>query len=105
MGLMYPTDYGYAAGNRCVTGTNLISYDSSCKSKDWLYNSSNLQWLMSPRSNNSNYVWNVNASGNVVSGHNSVNTIGLVFPVFYLTSTTSITSGSGTQDDPYLVSR
>lgn len=24
--------------------------------------------------------------------------------VFYLTSTTSITSGSGTQDDPYLVS-
>ena len=37
IGLMYPSDFGYAAGNTCVTGTTLYNYDGGCYKKDWLY--------------------------------------------------------------------
>ena len=53
VGLMYPSDYGYAAGNTCVNGTRLYDYDGGCKNKDWLYISNTFQWLMSPDSSNS----------------------------------------------------
>ena len=102
VGLMYPTDYGYAAGNSCATGTNLSSYNSSCTNKDWLYNPSNWQWLMSPGSLTSDCVWGVNSSG-FVDDFNISDGPGLVSPVFYLTSTTSIVDGDGSETNPYLL--
>ena len=102
VGLMYPTDYGYAAGNSCSTGTNLFDYDSSCKSKDWLYNSSKWHWLMSPGSGTSYLVWLVDYAGGVYSSANDSTYSGLVSPVFYLTSDVSITGGTGTSSDPYI---
>ena len=104
VGLMYPSDYGYAAGNDCVTGTNLYDYDGSCKSKDWLYNSSNLQWLMSPRSDYSDVVWYVNSPG-YVFGNGSVYWTSLASPVFYLTSDINITGGTGTSSDPLIATK
>ena len=101
VGLMYPSDYGYASGNSCATGTNLGSYNNICKYRGWLYNSSGIQWLMSPGSNNSNYVMRIGAAGHV--NIYSSNSIGLVSPVFYLTSDVSITGGTGTSSDPYLL--
>ena len=103
VGLMYPSDYGYAAGNGCATGTSLYEYGSSCKSQDWLYNSSSWQWLMSPCSISSAIVWDVDSSGKFLN--NIVGATGLVFPVFYLTSDVSITSGTGTSTDPYIVTK
>ena len=102
VGLMYPSDYGYAAGKSCGDGTELSSYASSCKSKDWLYNLSNLQWLMSPSSDKSDRAWYVVSIGSV-SNSNARNT-GLVFPVFYLNSSASISSGDGTLAAPYNLS-
>ena len=103
VGLMYPSDYGYAAGNSCATGTNLSSYDSSCKSKDWLYNSSNWQWLMSPYSDNFGFAWIVYSTG--IVGYYSSNDTGLVSPVFYLTSDVNITGGTGTSSDPLIATK
>ena len=103
VGLMYPSDYGYAAGNSCATGTNLNGYNSSCKSKDWLYNSGNWQWIMSPRSSYSDFVWDVYWSGGVLSYSSS--NLGSVSPVFYLKSSVSITSGTGTSTDPYIATK
>ena len=102
IGLMYPSDYGYAAGNSCATETDLYDYDSSCKSNDWLLNTSNWQWSMSPVVGVSYRMWYVGSTG-VVDNY-SVNSRGLNFPVFYLTSDVSITSGTGTSTDPYLLS-
>ena len=104
VGLMYPSDYGYAAGNDCATNTNLSGYNSSCYTKDWLYNSSSFQWLMSPVSDNSYRVWYGTTSGVVNYGFYS-NNAGLVSPVFYLTSDVSITSGTGTSTDPYIATK
>ena len=104
VGLMYPTDYGYAAGNSCATGTNLDDYGSSCMNKDWLYNSSNFQWLMSPGSSKSRISWAVHFVG-YADYESGVRNLGSVSPVFYLTSDVVITGGTGTSSDPYLVSK
>ena len=102
VGLMYPSDYGYAAGNTCVTGTDTNNYDGGCNNKDWLYNS-NCQWLISPHLGVSYYVFSVYSSGSV-GFYNDVRAANLVRPVFYLSSSASITDGEGTSTDPYILS-
>ena len=102
IGLMYSSDYGYAAGNTCVTGTGPSNYDGGCKNKDWLYILTN-QWLMSPNSRDSYYVFYVSGGGRVYDDGDSPNAFA-ARPVFYLTSTTSIASGKGTSTDPYILS-
>ena len=102
VGLMYPSDYGYAAGNSCTSGTNLISYNKGCQQKDWLYSSVTNQWLMSPHSGSSNIAWDVYYIGYVRSDY--VNIRRAVRPVFSLSPNTTISSGTGTIDDPYILS-
>ena len=109
VGLMYPSDYGYAAGNSCVTGTDPYNYDGGCKNKDWLWmtNSSDYangyEWLMSPRSGGSVGAFYVGSSGYVgYSGY--VYYVGSVRPVFYLSSSASISDGDGTSSAPYILS-
>ena len=103
VGLMYPSDYGYAAGNTCVNGTKLYDYDGGCMNKDWLYISNTYQWLMSPNSGNSNIVFFVFSDGYVRYDGYSVDDARSARPVFYLNSSTSITDGTGTSSDPYIV--
>ena len=104
VGLMYPSDYGYAAGNSCATGTNLSDYDdSNCYRKDWLFNSSSWQWLMSPRSGDSGGAFDVYSSG-CVSGDDNVYRAYSARPVFYLNSSASISEGEGTSAAPYILS-
>ena len=109
VGLMYPSDYGYAAGNSCVTGTELYNYDGGCKNKDWLWMTTssdytnNAEWLMSPRSGYSVYAFGVLSSGFVSNGI-SVDIVNSARPVFYLTSSASISDGEGTLTNPYILS-
>ena len=104
VGLMYPSDYGYAAGNVCTTEMILWQYVGECPNKDWLYNTGVNQWLMSPYACNSTKVHSVDYNGNVVNFNDG--TVGVAFavsPVFYLTPSASITSGTGTLTDPYIL--
>ena len=101
VGLMYPSDYGYAAGNICVSGTILNKYYEGCMNKDWLY-SKTYQWLMSPVSGHSYGVLYVTSLGSVSTEGNSFGTFP-VHPVFYLNSSASITSGEGTLNNPYIL--
>ena len=109
VGLMYPSDYGYAAGNTCVTGTDPYNYDGGCKNKDWLWMttssdySNNAEWLMSPRSDLSDYAFGVFSSG-YVNNNSFVNGVNSARPVFYLNSRASISEGEGTLDAPYILS-
>ena len=109
VGLMYPSDYGYAAGNVCATGTELFNYFGECSNKDWLYKTGVNQWLMSPNSGNSDYVLIVYDGGLVNRyGGSVIDSISYsalaVSPVFYLSSSASITGGNGTLDAPYILS-
>ena len=98
IGLMYLSDIGYAAGNKCVTSTDIITYYyNGCNEKDWLWKDG--EFLMSPIPGSKyNVFWYY--KGNY--GQNSSATE-YVRPTFYLKSTTVITSGTGTLSDPYLL--
>ena len=103
VGLMYPSDYCYAAGNSCVSGTELYNYSGGCMNKDWIYISNTDQWLMSPNSGDSYSVFHVSSFGYVNYGYKSNNPRS-VSPVFFLNSSASITGGNGTFDAPYILS-
>ena len=110
VGLMYPSDYGYAtSGGSTINRTSclakeLYNWDSSsysdCKNNDWLYNSSNSQWTLAPNSYNSNNVFIVDPSGNV-SGGGDADILCAMRPSVYLISKTSILGGEGTLENPY----
>ena len=104
VGLMYPSDYGYAAGNACVTGTTLWGYSSGCMNKDWLYISNTSQWPMSPHSGLSNRVLFVGHAGQVGNNDGYSNYALAVSPVFFLNSSANISDGEGTSTDPYILS-
>ena len=103
VGLMYTSDYGYAAGNSCVTGTDPYNYDGGCKNKDWLYYSNDNQWLMSPTSGHSYGVLRVYRDGQVYNYEYSHRALA-ASPVFYLNSSASISKGDGTLNAPYILS-
>ena len=110
VGFMYPSDYGYAAGNSCVTGTKLYNYNGGCMNKDWLWMTNTIyytnreEWLMSLCSGYSLAASGVSVYGFVGDG-SDVRSSYSVRPTFYLTSSTLITGGTGTESDPYIISK
>ena len=110
IGLMYPSDYGYAtSGGSSMDRTSCLAKElynwdgaSDCRSNDWLYNSSTAQWTLAPYSSYSGYVFFVDTTGDVIS--TDAHFQGAVRPSVYLLSETSIVSGEGTPEDPYQLS-
>ena len=101
IGLMYPSDYGYAADlSKCTK--QLGSYnDSTCKSNDWLFNSNN-QWTLTPNSGYSRNAWSVYSFGNL--NYNNASYTNGVRPVLYLASDLAMEPGDGTSSNPYKLS-
>ena len=98
IGLMYPSDYGYAASPDAWT-TNLYDYDNSTiTSNNWMYMGL-VEWTITPISSSSSYVFCVGSSGSL-NGSNA--RYGYAArPVFYLKSNVQLEGGSGTSSDPY----
>ena len=94
IGLMYVSDYGYTASNNYWTKA-LYNY-STATSSIWLYSGLS-EWTISRNSTNSYSVFHV-SSGRVY--HYTVTYILEIRPCFYLTSSTTYVSGSGTSSDP-----
>ena len=122
VGLMYPSDYGYATVGGSTTSktncrtTKLYSWDSSsfsdCKNNDWLFKSqssfvNNAEWLISPNASYSSSAAYLNSSGSVSPyGSNSVaNGKFAVRPTFYLDSSVLkiVGTGDGTKDNAYRI--
>ena len=106
VGLIYPSDYGYASGKLCSDSISVNSYNDSCKDRNWIFNNSN-QWLITPRSDSSNLVFYLNSTGTVsiiyIPTPEGAAKRRNVRPTFFLTSTTTIVSGTGSIDDPYVI--
>ena len=98
IGLMYPSDYGYAAYPDAWT-TNLSSYDSSTvRDNNWMYMGL-YEWAITPRSSFSDTVFFVFSPGDL---SNSIANLGYSGrPVFYLNSNVEYNGGSGTESDPF----
>ena len=118
VGLMYPSDYGYATGGgktldraACLnlplhlwyTDGNANAKD--CYGSDWLYNSDMWQWTLTPQANASisRYVFYVISYGRVDG--TSASRAGRVRPVVYLSSNVTISGGDGTLENPYTLER
>ena len=95
IGLMYVSDYGFAADQSGWT-TKLSSYNSNT-SKNWLYLGST-EWTLSRYSDSTNGAFNVASAGYVYGGY-VTDSYG-VRPSFNLLSSTTYVSGSGSMSDP-----
>lgn len=103
IGLMYPSDYGYASDlTKCQEKIN--NYNAStCSQNNWIYNMGSL-WLLTHDSARADRNWSINSSGNVsVNGNGNGGTSNglLVFPSLFLSSDVKIISGNGSISNPY----
>ena len=98
IGLMYASDYGYAASPD-AWATNLGSYNNSTiTSNNWLYMGA-LEWTINPSSSSSGTVFYVLNSGRLFT--DGAFTGCAARPVFYLGSNVELNGGTGTSSDPY----
>ena len=98
IGLMYASDYGFAASSSAWT-TQLSSYSSNT-SKNWLYLGS-YEWTISRNSDYAGYAFTVNSAGRV--SYTTVSRSFAVRPSFNLESSVKYVSGSGSMSDPVRV--
>ena len=122
VGLMYPSDYGYATVGGTTTNKSscrvkeLYNWDGSsysdCKNNDWLFTSQSSfvnsgEWLLSPYSSYSYYAARLVSSGYVDLGDNRsvASSLFAVRPTFYLDSSVLkiVGTGDGTKDNAYRV--
>ena len=108
IGLMYPSDYGYATGGGnykreyCLSQI-LYTWNAECYNDNWLYTSTNHQWTITPLggSDISSHAFGIDMSGFV--GGSPSGCPWLVRPTVYLKSNVQILSGEGSSTDPYLL--
>ena len=99
VGLMYPSDYGYAAGGEACLQTDLFSYNTNFQNNNWLFNT-DFQWMITPLSSFSYYVFDAYNEGNVASNSTTIMYAG-ARPSVYLKSSVVITTGDGSRENPY----
>ena len=117
VGLMYPSDYGYASVGGSTTNKSscraqaLYNWNSSsysdCKNNDWVFKSAtfinNSEWLISPVASDSNDASILISTGYVFANYVYIGQYA-VRPTFYLDSSIlKIVGGLGTKDNAYRV--
>ncbi len=109
IGLMYPSDYGYATSGgqtrdraTCLA-KEIYNWDSSsesdCTSNDYLFKSSYAQWTLAPYSSDAYDVFLVHSYGSV-DDYGAYRSFG-VRPALFLKSSISISGGTGSSTEPY----
>ena len=111
VGLIYPSDYGYATSGGSTTDRNaclnkeLNNWDSSdfsdCKNNDWILNSSH-QWTITPHASNSYIVFYLISAG-YLGNDIASNSYNGVRPVVFLKSNIKIADGDGSSSNPYIL--
>lgn len=102
VGLMYPSDYGYASDLSCTN--NLYDYNNaSCKNTNWLYKSGYSYWTITMYPGNWYGMLYISSDGRVGAGTVNADWYA-VHPVFYLKEKVKITGGNGTSASPYQLS-
>ncbi len=100
IGLMYASDYGYAAYPE-AWATDIYDYNSSTiKQNNWLYMGL-YEWTLTPGSSYSYSVFNLNGNGRF--SNYTANNGYSVRPVFYLKSNILYVGGNGTKASPFRI--
>ena len=103
IGLMYASDYAFAAAPSAWT-KDLVYYNSSAvTSANWMYMGLD-EWTISRDSNNTTNSFAIFSTGYLYTPDTQFNQESpYVRPTFYLNFDISYKSGSGTQSDPYRI--
>ena len=108
LGLMYPSDYGLATngGNTypretCINNIELSIWSdySECYQNDWLYYSSDTEWVITPRTSSSGTSNFLLIGGNL--HYASVDNAYCVRPAAYLSPSVKIIGGDGSVSNPF----
>lgn len=102
IGLMYPSDYGYAAGSSCLSTALYQYYNNKCSG--YLYSGVG-EWLQAPTADSSNSVYFLDSTGFVDGWGVNVSNSYSVRPVLYLNSNVKITGGDGSKSSPFTLSQ
>ena len=110
IGLLYPSDYGYASSACYNDSTRTLGYNATtgynsdiCKNSNWLYYA--YKWTISPYIDSSYFVHQVNSSGHMaVSAAANASSGYYTNPTLYLKSSVKV-RGSGTTSDPYVFTK
>ena len=97
IGLMYASDYGFAASPSAWTTKMVLYNNSSIASANWMYMGFD-EWTISPFSSNNYYVFCLDSERGV--GGSSANSGKGIRPVLYLKTSVAYAGGSGTKDSP-----
>ena len=100
LSLIYPSDYLYATDlSTCIYNSNDYELYEYCKDNNWLLDTTNNQWTLTPSSLIGNNTYYISLDGSITS--NLVSEIYAVRPTAYLKSDVMLTTGDGTIDSPY----
>ena len=84
VGLVYMSDYVYAFDlTKCQNNIYNSVTTSVCKNANWMYDSSNFQWTLTPITKNTINVYDI-PNTFFTTGHNSLNNTYAIRPVLYL---------------------
>ena len=97
IGLMYLSDYGYAASPSAWTLTMSSYNNTTATNNNWMYMGLE-EWTISRIADDSNIAFYVNEVGDV--NHNNVRVNNVVRPSFKLESSVTYVSGTGSMSDP-----
>ncbi len=101
VGLIYPSDYGYAASSECSTNTEISSYYLNCQDTDWLTLENNaIEWTLSPVSGIPYDVFYLGTERPKIGIGNAGGTIN-IRPVINLKSNVKIVDGDGSKANPF----
>ena len=108
--LMYPSDYGYATSGGGIGRSFCLSYNlfgwhshDECYNNDWLYKSGVSQWTLTSVTSYANGAFLIGSQGNIPH-YSAFSTNNAVSPTLYLSSNVKITSGTGEENDPFILS-
>ncbi len=112
IGLMYPSDYGYATSGgttkdrAACLAEELSNWDDysgfgDCKENDYLYNSSLSQWTLAPDSVDAFLVFYVSNSGDVNDNPGYPSPV--VRPALFLKSNILVDRGTGAKSNPFVL--
>ncbi len=104
IGLMYVSDYGFAASPSAWTSALYKYSGTAIKNVNWMFLGAT-EWTISRTSDYSGYAYVVHYTGVVDGGNNNclVTLTYVVHPVFNLISSVTYAGGSGTKNSPIII--
>lgn len=101
IGLMYVSDYGFAAIPDAWTLTMSLYNNLTATNNNWIYIGDG-DWTITPMTTMVDYVNVISSNGQIVIGFVGMDSFG-ARPVFNLDTSIEYVSGAGTQNDPIII--